>query len=306
MAVPTEPEAPIGRGPLEVILTGTGVPHPRPNRAGAGVLVRWGDVALQFDAGRSTVMRLMEADTPPSALSALMLTHVHSDHVVGLADVTLTRWIQQQLSPTGPLMIVAPEGAPSRFVERMLDAYDEDIDVRRAHVGAGPVGVDLRPFAMPDHADGPVEVWRSGDGSVRVSAAAVHHEPVAEAVAYRVDTPSGSVVISGDTRVCDEVEALSIGADLVVHEACRTTALAPAITGTVFERIFSYHADTVALGAMAARAGIERLVLTHLIPPPDHPGDEQGFIDDLRQGGYQGEATVGEDLMRFVLNRPME
>lgn len=288
---------------MEVILTGTGVPHPRPGTAGAGVLVRYGDVALQFDAGRSTVMRLMEAETPPSALTALFLTHVHSDHVVGLADVAMTRWIQQQLTPTGPLVIVAPEGSPQRFVKRMLDAYDEDIALRRDHVGAGPVGIDLRTFAVAPGDAGAVEVWRSDGGAVRVSAVGVHHEPVADAVAYRVDTPDGSVVISGDTRVCDEIATLSIGADLVVHEACRATALAPAIAGTVFETIFSYHSDTVALGAMAERAGIKRLVLTHLIPPPDYPGDEQAFLDDLRQGGYTGEATVGTDLMRFTVDR---
>ena len=86
----------------EVIRTGTGVPHPRPGRAGAGVLVRHGDVALQFDAGRSTVMRLMDAGTPPHALTALFLTHVHSDHVVGLPDVAMTRWIQQQLALRSP------------------------------------------------------------------------------------------------------------------------------------------------------------------------------------------------------------
>ena len=75
----------------EVMLTGTGVPHPRPGRAGAGVLVRHDDVALQFDAGRATVMRLMEAGTPPHALTAVFLTHVHSDHLVGLPDLAMTR-----------------------------------------------------------------------------------------------------------------------------------------------------------------------------------------------------------------------
>lgn len=85
----------------EVILTGTGVPHPRPGRAGAGVLIRHGDVALQFDAGRSTVMRLMDAGTLPHALTAVFLTHVHSDHVVGLPDLAMTRWIQQQLRVHG-------------------------------------------------------------------------------------------------------------------------------------------------------------------------------------------------------------
>jgi ribonuclease Z len=149
----------------EVILTGTGVPHPRPGTAGAGALVRNGDLALQFDAGRSTVMRLMDAGTPPHALTALFLTHVHSDHLVGLPDVAMTRWIQQQLVPSGPLVIVVAEGVAARCVRRMLEPFDDDLALRVHHVGATPIEVDLRTFDVPA---APAVVWTSDDGSVRV------------------------------------------------------------------------------------------------------------------------------------------
>lgn len=282
----------------EVVLTGTGVPHPRPGRAGPGALVRCDGVALQFDAGRSTVLRLMEAGTPPHDLSALFVTHVHSDHVVGLADVVITRWIQQQLVRSGPLPVFLPEGAPTRFAQRMLDAYDEDLALRVAHVGADPIELDLRPFPVTAT---PTRVWASEDGSVRVDAVAVHHEPVPDAVAFRVETPDGIVVISGDTRVCQEVEDLAAGADVLVHEACRSSALASVIAGTTFETIFSYHADTVALGAMAERAGVPHVLLTHLIPPPDTGDQADAFAQDLRDGGYQGHITVGADLTNLAL-----
>lgn len=285
----------------EVILTGTGVPHARPGRAGPGALVRCGDVALQIDAGRSTVTRLMEAGTAPHALTALLVTHAHSDHVVALADVAMTRWLHQQLHRTGPLVVVAPDGAPSRFVGRMLDPYEEDIAWRTGHVGSSPPEVDLRPFTVPAE---PAEVWASDDGTVRVQAVAVHHEPVPDAVAYRVDTPDGAVVISGDTRVCAAVEALAAGADVLVHEACRSSALAEVVAGTTFETIFSYHADTVALGAMATRAAVPHLVLTHLIPPPDTPAEADAFAGDVREGGYPGTVTVGQDLTTITLGSP--
>lgn len=282
----------------QVILTGTGVPHPRPGRAGAGVLVRHGDIALQFDAGRSTVMRLMEAGTPPHALSAVFLTHVHSDHVVGLPDVAMTRWIQQQFAETGPLVVVAAEGVATRFVRRMLEPYDDDLALRAEHTGAAPIAVTLTSFHLPIS---PEVVWTSDDRRMRVLAVAVHHEPVPEAVAYRIETPDGVVVVSGDTRVCSEVEHLSAGADLLVHEACRTSVMQPLIAGTVYEKIFSYHADTVALGEMAARTDVPHVVLTHLIPPPEGPGDAEAFVQDLRDGGYEGRVTPGEDLTAFTL-----
>jgi ribonuclease Z len=282
----------------EVILTGTGVPHPRPGRAGAGVLVRHGPVSLQFDAGRSTVMRLMEAGTPPHALSALFVTHVHSDHVVGLPDVAMTRWIQQQLASTGPLVVVAPEGLAARFVRRMLEPFDADLTLRSEHTGAAPIEVSLRTFDAPAS---PAVVWSSADGGIRVLAVAVHHEPVPEAVGYRVETPDAVVVISGDTRVCAEVEHLTAGADVLVHEACRTSAMRPLIAGTVYETIFSYHADTVEIGRMAARADVPHVVLTHLIPPPDAPDDALAFARDMRDGGYRGRVTVGEDLTTVMV-----
>jgi ribonuclease Z len=175
----------------------------------------------------------------------------------------------------------------------MLDAFADDIALRTAHVGTAPPAVDLLAFTV---APAPAVVWASNDGAVSVRAVAVHHEPVTDAVGYRVDTPDGAVVVSGDTRVCDEIERFCAGADVLVHEACRTTPLANQIAGTVFERIFSYHADTVALGAMAQRAGVPHVVLTHLIPPPDRPADAAAVAQDLRDGGYTGRVTVGADL----------
>jgi len=288
---------------IEVALTGTGIPHPTPGRAGPGTLVRYRGgghrLDLQFDAGRGTVIRLAEIGSPPSRLTAMFLTHVHSDHLVDLADVAMTRWLQRQLHDCGPLPIVCAAGVAQRFAERMFETFDDDIAVRVHHAGSERPEISLRTFDASFDAR---EVWRHDASGVTVTAVAVHHEPVPEAVAYRVDSPAGSVVISGDTRVCREVEDLSRGADLLVHEACRATAMRDAIAGTVFEKIFSYHADTIALGASAERAGVPHLVLTHLIPSPADETEEQGFVDDVRAGGYGGRVTVGRDLMTFQVS----
>lgn len=276
-----------------VILTGTGVPHAAPGRAGAGVLVRHKDTALQFDAGRATVLRMIEAGVSPTQLTALFVTHYHSDHVVDLPDVVLTRWVQENLHKTGPLPIVTPHGSALRFVERMLDAFDDDIEVRRRHTSNVDLRMDVTSFAPTPT---PQRVWTSPDGAVMVEAVAVHHEPVHDAVAYKVTTPDGSVVISGDTRVCEEVFALASDADVLVHEACRTRAMAANVKGTAFEQIFDYHADSVLLGEFAKRYSIKHLVLTHLIPSPRSDAEAEKFESDVRAGGYTGLVTVGRDL----------
>ena len=242
-----------------VTITGTGCPIPTPDRAGPGVLVTHGDVHLQFDAGRATVNRLMGAGSSPGQLSALFLTHHHSDHVSGLPDVVLTRWVMGRGEAMVPLTVVAPEGPAVTFAERMLDVWADDLAVRQEHTGrTDTFAIDLRSFPEPD---GIVEVWRSdSDGSdessgsggeVVVKAGVVRHEPVQPAVGFRVETPDGVIAISGDTLVCDEMAELAEGADVVVYEALRFNQIPP---GAPNAFILDYHADTVAIGKQARGA----------------------------------------------------
>ena len=114
-----------------VTLTGTGTPLPASRRAGPGVLVRYGDHALQFDAGRGTTARLAETGVQPNALTAVFLTHVHSDHVTDLPYLAMTRWLFRNLAPAGPLPVVAAAGQAADFVTKMLEPYAADIASRR-------------------------------------------------------------------------------------------------------------------------------------------------------------------------------
>jgi ribonuclease Z len=137
---------------------------------------------------------------------------------------------------------------------------------------------------------------------VRVLARAVHHEPVLPAMAYRVETPDGAVVISGDTIVCNEVAELASGARVLIHEAFRREALLKFVEfAPQLEHISAYHADTVELGAMAQSISIPTLILTHLIPSPSPTAGttKEDFVDDVRRGGFTGELIVADDLTSF-------
>jgi ribonuclease Z len=254
------------------------------------VLVRHGDLRLQFDAGRGTVMRLTAAGVEIPQLTALFLTHHHSDHLVGLADLVLTRWVIDRGADAPPLPIVVPDGPCVDFCERFLGPWEHDIAVRRAHTGReGVPVVDLIAFEYPDS---PTAVWQRGD--VRVIAGQVRHEPVHPAVGYRVETPDGVVAITGDTLVCDEVAELAAGADVVVYEAMRFEPIERLPEHRRF--ILDYHADTRLIGRQAAALGISTLVLTHLIPPPGGPDEAAAFAADVRSGGFMGELIVADDL----------
>lgn len=279
----------------DVIITGTGNPAPAPDRAGPGVLVRCGDVSLQFDAGRSTVQRLAGAQQPVTRLTAFFATHHHSDHLTGLADLVLTRWVLDRRDAAPPLPVVVPAGPCESFVGRMLRPWDHDLDVRRLHMGrTSEPGIDVRPFPAPSE---PTEVWTHGD--VRVLACQVRHEPVHPAVGYRVETPDGVIAISGDTLVCDEVALLADGADVLIYEAMRFSYIATQPQERHF--IMDYHADTPLIGRQAAELGVSTLMLTHLIPPPVTDADREDYVADIRDAGFEGRLLVCDDLDSITL-----
>ncbi len=281
----------------ELIVTGTGFPTPDANRAGPGALVRRGDITLQFDAGRSTVQRLSGAGVWPPKLTAFFATHHHSDHLTGLQDLVLTRWNVDRRDESQPLPIVVPEGPCVDFVNRMLDPWTHDLDIRRQHSGrTTEPSHNLIAFPIPGPTD-VVEVWSEGD--VRVLAGQVRHEPVSPAVGYRIETPEGVIAITGDTKVCAEVARLAEGADVLLYEAMRFSAVRGENLGRDF--VMDYHADTPLIGAQAQELQVPTLILTHLIPGPKSPEDKQLFADEVRAGGYTGELVVADDLDSYTL-----
>jgi ribonuclease Z len=271
---------------LTVTLTGTGTPMPHPQQAGAGTLVRAGDLALQFDAGRSTTLRLAESGVSTGELSALFITHHHSDHCVDVDDIVISRWVQR--APA--LSVIAPSGPLDAFGEHLLDIWAEDMAIRMHVTGRKAIEVDWRSF---DASNDPQEVWR--DGQVTVSGVRVEHSPVEPAVGYRVDAFGASVVISGDTRVCAQIESLAKGSDVLVHEV----VLPDHVRTHGDQSIIDYHADPEQLGAMAQRAGVGALILTHLQPAPSSPELVAAYEAQVRRGGYTGRLIVGQDLLTF-------
>lgn len=282
--------------PTTITITGTGSPIPSAHCAGPGVLVQSDSTTLQIDAGRATVLRLAAAGVGPAALSAVLVTHHHSDHLVGLPDLVMTRWVTSPPGSVGPLPIVAPDGPSVTFLERMLDPWSDDLDVRALH-NENPTrpSIDIVGFdaALPSSV-----VWSNDDVTVR--ATQVRHEPVEPAVAYRVDTPEGAIVISGDTLVCDEVAQLAEGARVLVYEAMLFEEVERWPSGAHF--IMDYHADSRLIGAQAHELGIETLVLTHLIPEASTAAIAEQYMQNVRSGGFTGHVVVAKDLDTVTLD----
>jgi ribonuclease Z len=270
---------------IEVVLLGTGNPLPDPNRAGAATLVRAGGLTLLFDAGRGVNMRLAAAGVLPVMLDAVILTHLHSDHICDLNDVVTTHWVMSPVAKT--LRLFGPPGT-QQVVDGMTAMLSLDVGYRRGH------HEDLNWDPQLDVKEiGPGVVYEDG---VRIVAGATDHKPVEPTLAYRIEHDGKAVVIAGDTVPCAGLDELCAGADIYVQTVLRDD-LVNMVPMQRFRDTVDYHSTVEQTAITAARTGVKTLVLTHQIPTPA-PGSADEWLAIARKH-FDGEVVFGEDLMRI-------
>jgi ribonuclease Z len=273
----------------EVILLGTGTPYPDPSASGPATAVVVGGRVFLFDAGPGVMRRLKAANLPINGPEALFITHLHSDHTLGYADLILTSWVMRRRAP---FPVYGPRGL-RRMTNHLLAAYSEDIHIRESgleHEAAGGYRVDVHEIR------GGIVYEKDG---VRVTAVGVEHGAWRSAFAYRIDTPDRSIVISGDTRPSEELVKAAQGVDILIHEVYSAARLKPEDRsgGQDWPRYCrEYHTSDVELGTLAKRIRPGVLILHHIIRMG---ASDEELLRGVRAGGYAGRVIVGKDLDRF-------
>ena len=284
---------------FKVTLLGTGTPIPSPNRYGPSTLVEAGDQNLLFDAGRGVPIRLAQHKASGGKIDVLFLTHFHSDHTAGIADLWLTSWLPRRVWGWGgritPFRVIGPVGTKS-LTSNLEKAYAADIKIRIEETKLPPEGIAIA--AEEFDKDG-VVYEKNG---VKVIAFEVDHGPaVKPAYGYRIEYKGRSVVISGDTRYHQNVIKYGTGADVLIHEVAGAR---PELMTKIFaERLAVAHVTPREAGMLFSQTKPKMAVYTHLlllysdkIPPPT-PDD---LIAQTRET-YSGPLEVGEDLISFEI-----
>jgi ribonuclease BN (tRNA processing enzyme) len=240
------------------------------------------------DCGNGVANQLAKAGVPLARLGRIFVTHNHSDHMADVGTLIELAWSSGLKTP------VTVHGPPpiAQIVRDQLAALSYDVDARIREEGRIP----LAPLVKVDESATPGVVVR--DGGTTVTSCLVDHETVKPAFAYRFDTPARSIVISGDTRYSDNLVALAKGADLLIHEAIYAPAI-PQMAGenapTLAEHLRRSHTSAEEVGLVAARAGVKKLVLSHLVPGGPQVTDAM-WLAAVRTN-FTGDVAIGRDLM---------
>lgn len=274
-----------------LVLLGVGTPNADPERSGPATAVVVDDRAYLIDAGPGVVRRAAQAARDreigalgPEHLDRVFLTHLHSDHTVGLPDLLLTPWV---LDRPDPLHVYGPPGTAA-MMEHIGRAWSEDIRIRRD--GLEPREANRDAYRSLVHEVEPGLVFE--DDLVKVWAIAVPHGSWEHAYAYRFEGPDRTIVISGDTAPTDALVDACDGCDILLHEvysAERFTGRPP--EWQRYHRAF--HTSTTELAALAARARPGLLVLYHQL---FWGTDDEGLVREIRAAGYTGDVRSGRDL----------
>ncbi len=280
-------------GPLpaqgtRVVLLGTGTPNPDPERSGPAVAIVVNGSAYLVDAGPGVVRRAEAARRRGVAalaqpnLRIVFLTHLHSDHTLGLPDLLFSPWV---LDRAAPLRVFGPRGTVA-MVEQIREAWAEDVRIRldgwqpQNRTGHVATAHDIRPGVV------------YADSNVRVIAVAVPHGTVREAYAYRFETADRVVVISGDTRASEAIVEACGGCDVLVHEAFSDAGFAR--LPPEWQRYHGhFHTSAAALAELATRARPGLLVLYHQLTWGGVPLDT--LLAEVRRG-FAGRVVSGNDL----------
>ncbi len=280
---------------FRVTLLGSGMPLPDPLRFGPATLVEAGSQRILIDAGRGATMRLFQLGIPIGSIDVLLLTHFHSDHVVGLPDIWLTGWLGGKFGRrTSPMRIIGPEGTV-QLAHHLEKAYGADIAIRIADEDLPPDGARIE--AGEFSRDG---VIHDRDGLRITSFEVDHGDRIKPAFGYRFDYAGKSAVLSGDTRYCENLIAHATGTDLLVHEVAMTRLHLMEIER--IRRVMAHHSMPKDAARVFAKCAPRLAVLNHvvLIGDGDDAPSVQELIDAIRQE-YDGAFLVGEDLMKFAL-----
>ena len=271
----------------QIVVLGSGTPNPDPKHQGAGIAIITKGQTYIVDCGPGLVRQASAAHAKGVAeldmkhLIRVFITHLHSDHTMGLPDLMFTPAVTGRLEG---LAVYGPPGT-KKMVRHIEEAWSEDRNIR-LHEGE-PALPDAYKFSVHEASDG----WIYKDENVRVKAFKVRHGHWKFALGYRIETPDRVIVLSGDTTYSPELIENAKGCDVLIHEVYSEEGLK--LRTPDWQAYHSaYHTSGPDVGRIAQLIQPKLVILYHELP------FGQPASQILKEVGstYSGKVVEAEDL----------
>ncbi len=269
---------------LTLVTAGTGAAQEDPDRLGPLLVIGAQDRAVLVDVGRAPAEALRRAKLPLGQPDTVFLTSLLPENVAGLGELLLTGWAAPR---TKPLRVVGPTGTKA-LAAALEEAFSAGINATANGLSQPRDGVRIEAI---DIGDG----WSEDRDGLRVRAAALVGGPL-PALAYRFESSDRAIVVNGAGWGAEQVVSLAQGADLLVQDAMHTPTIEHAIAaggpeGARIAKESVWHTQAAAAGDLATRAGVRKLVLVRLRPPPLH---DRQYVNLVREK-FAGSVLIAED-----------
>ena len=289
---------------LSAAVCGSRSPLPSPGRAETCILVAAGDDLFVVDIGDGSNQNLRSWNIEFSDIQAVLITHLHSDHIADLPGLHQNAWVVGER--TSKLKVFGPEGV-DQLTQGIEMAYANDYVFRNEHHGDAIAPMEYAGFdtSVIDLND-PVIF---DNGELKITAFKVVHEPIDPALGFKFEYKGRSLVITGDTSYTQSVIDNSMNVDLLFHEAQANHMLAvmekslrssgAELLATVLDDITTYHTTLVEAAEIANEANVKKLFFYHLTPAPRNYIQEIMFVRGVDQ--VRKEWTLVEDGTLVIL-----
>ena len=258
-------------------------------------LVQVGCSSIVIDCGLGVARGLVNQDVPLSTLKLILITHLHSDHILELGPLIHTAWTS---GLDTPVTVYGPPGL-FEYWQHFRLSMQEDIELRQEDEGR-PNFADLVEIRSLEEGTMTIEP------GLRFKAMRTVHPPLADVFALRIEAARRSVVLSGDTAYYPPLAEFAQGADLLVHEAMLAEAVDAqlarigATDGRLKRHILRSHTTAEDAARIASLAGVGALALNHLIPSDDPAFTDRHWRDAVRPH-WDGPLYVGRDGLTISL-----
>lgn len=281
----------------KLVFLGTGTPRIDPDRCGACQAIIADHKAFLVDCGPGALHQAARAyqqgvtSLNPINIHTIFLTHLHSDHCLGLPEFILSPWV---VGRTEPLHIYGPPGTQS-LVDSILIAFQEDIIVRST--GLESTSKNGLVPVVTEYETGLIYA----SVHLKVTAFPVHHRNWPFAFGFIFEMDGLKIVFSGDTSPCPAIHQASEGADALIHEVYAISSDQPEDRpgGDSWPQYMKeFHTSTRELGDLCFRSRVKRLFLNHILRKDESNAE---LIAEVKQSGFPGEIIVPNDLDSYSL-----